>query len=199
MEWVVMDMTDMQFEDNDFDVIIDKATMDALMVQEKDVWYPSENCIHQVEAFLGECSRTLTPNGSFLSLSFAQPHFRTKYLSDKLLHLESAPYKSFPGYCSRYKWEVSFVGISKTGTFENFLYIMRMRGNGSENTTATVDTDAGANADADADADAETNADTGAVSMVGTLRAEVASYALDSDDSDDSEDESGGLRTLFKL
>eukprot|EP00978_Attheya_sp_CCMP212_P048656 scaffold555823_cov51-Attheya_sp.AAC.1 len=41
MEWLVMDMTDMsELEDDSFDVVIDKAAMDALMSNEKDVWNP---------------------------------------------------------------------------------------------------------------------------------------------------------------
>jgi 2-polyprenyl-3-methyl-5-hydroxy-6-metoxy-1,4-benzoquinol methylase len=45
MEWLVMDMTDMKvFKDNSFDVVIDKATFDALMVAEENVWEPSEMC-----------------------------------------------------------------------------------------------------------------------------------------------------------
>ena len=39
MKWLVMDMTDMAaFENESFDVVIDKATMDALMVDEGDAF-----------------------------------------------------------------------------------------------------------------------------------------------------------------
>lgn len=34
MSWITMDMTDMNFESESFDVVIDKASMDALMVDE---------------------------------------------------------------------------------------------------------------------------------------------------------------------
>jgi EEF1A lysine methyltransferase 4 len=40
MNWVVMDMTELTFEDRSFDVVIDKAAMDALTTEEGDVWAP---------------------------------------------------------------------------------------------------------------------------------------------------------------
>lgn len=38
MEWIVMDIRTMNFSDKSFDVIIEKGTLDALMVDEKDPW-----------------------------------------------------------------------------------------------------------------------------------------------------------------
>lgn len=51
MEWMVMDITSMTFAASSFDVVVEKATLDALMVEEKDPWNPSEevrdnmNCV----------------------------------------------------------------------------------------------------------------------------------------------------------
>ena len=43
MRWVFMDMTELSaFDDGSFDVILDKASMDALMVDEEDVWHPQK-------------------------------------------------------------------------------------------------------------------------------------------------------------
>jgi hypothetical protein len=43
MEWRVMDMTDLsELADETFDVVIDKAAMDAMMAVEGDVWNPSQ-------------------------------------------------------------------------------------------------------------------------------------------------------------
>eukprot|EP00612_Vaucheria_litorea_P004812 CAMPEP_0171464390 /NCGR_PEP_ID=MMETSP0945-20130129/7728_1 /TAXON_ID=109269 /ORGANISM="Vaucheria litorea, Strain CCMP2940" /LENGTH=132 /DNA_ID=CAMNT_0011991469 /DNA_START=360 /DNA_END=755 /DNA_ORIENTATION=+ len=36
--WECMDMTDLKYDDESFDVIIDKAALDALTSAEKDVW-----------------------------------------------------------------------------------------------------------------------------------------------------------------
>lgn len=43
LQWKVMDMTDMkEFQNNSFDIVIDKAAMDALVTDEGDPWHPSE-------------------------------------------------------------------------------------------------------------------------------------------------------------
>jgi len=38
MEWLEMDVRDLQFADQSFDVAIDKGTMDAMMTSKGDVW-----------------------------------------------------------------------------------------------------------------------------------------------------------------
>ena len=80
MKWVVQDMTDLQFRAGSFDVVLDKASMDALMVSEVDVWDPEEDTIVTTDRMCQCVTRVLTQNGRFIQLSFAQPHFRTKYL-----------------------------------------------------------------------------------------------------------------------
>lgn len=102
MTWIVGDICNMrdQFPSNGcFDFIFDKSTMDALSSDEGDVWYPGVDCLAAVDAFLLEVSRLLqlpsltspaiaaAENGDklFLQVSFAQPHFRTKYLMGRRL------------------------------------------------------------------------------------------------------------------
>ena len=41
MKWIVMDITDMKFNEGSFDVVIEKATLDSLLVQEKSPWRTS--------------------------------------------------------------------------------------------------------------------------------------------------------------
>ena len=43
MKWLVMDITNMEFESEKFDVIIEKATLDALLVNERDPWHMSDS------------------------------------------------------------------------------------------------------------------------------------------------------------
>jgi hypothetical protein len=55
MTWLEMDMTKMTFpvrEDGDapFDVVIDKAALDAIMVDEKSVWDPAEDVVLAADA-----------------------------------------------------------------------------------------------------------------------------------------------------
>lgn len=42
MQWLVMDIKDLKFENGSFDVVIEKATLDALLVGERDPWHLSE-------------------------------------------------------------------------------------------------------------------------------------------------------------
>jgi SAM-dependent methyltransferase len=129
MQWLVMDMTSMTFDTNTFDVVIDKASMDALCVDEGDVWDPKDDVINSVHRMCTDISRILKPKGYFLSLSFAQPHFRTKYLNGSRTSENSRcidnPYEIMKGQCDQYNWTLNYEKISKElGTFEFYLYVM---------------------------------------------------------------------------
>ena len=52
MEWMVMDIMSMTFSTSSFDVVIEKATLDALMVGEKDLWNPSEETRRNMDCVL---------------------------------------------------------------------------------------------------------------------------------------------------
>ena len=52
MKWVVMDMLDMTFIDGSFDVIIEKGTLDAMLVGEKDPWFMSDEGEDMMECIL---------------------------------------------------------------------------------------------------------------------------------------------------
>jgi len=90
LEWIEMDMTDMKktFQKKTFDIIIDKAAMDAFVTTEKDVWNPDVQVVKKCYTYLHEVSSLMktkqtggTTLGSlYLHISFAQPHFRSKYL-----------------------------------------------------------------------------------------------------------------------
>lgn len=82
MKWLEADMTTLRkvFDADSFDVVIDKAAMDALMCDEGDVWSPSEAVIEQAAAMCSGITSVLVPKGTFLQISFAQPHFRKRFL-----------------------------------------------------------------------------------------------------------------------
>ncbi|KAK8785591.1 hypothetical protein V5799_008040 [Amblyomma americanum] len=82
MKWHVMDATQLQFPDSSFDVVIEKATLDAMMVKEKDPWTISESTQILVTKVLKEVSRVLCSGGRFISITFAQPHFRSPLYAD---------------------------------------------------------------------------------------------------------------------
>ncbi|CAI2178994.1 9705_t:CDS:2 [Funneliformis geosporum] len=80
MSWIVMDVRDLIFQDESFDVVIDKGTMDALMCDEGDVWNPKSEVVEKVKKVVDEVVRILKVDGKFLYITFGQPHFRHRYL-----------------------------------------------------------------------------------------------------------------------
>lgn len=78
MSWVCMDACRLAFPDSSFDVVIEKGTLDAMLVEERDPWNISEGSAQLLHKVLKEISRVLKPGGRFVSVTFAQPHFRKK-------------------------------------------------------------------------------------------------------------------------
>lgn len=54
MQWMVMDMTNMTFPEGSFEVIIEKATLDALMVEERDPWNPTGDIRNSMDCVLSQ-------------------------------------------------------------------------------------------------------------------------------------------------
>ena len=128
MRWICMDMLELSFPECTFDVVIDKAAMDALMVDEKDVWDPDRLVIEEADKMCRGIVRVLKPGGVFYQISFAQPHFRTKYLLG--YHAEGRemdPYKSYSGISTKYNWDLTFTPIEiDGGCLNSFLYSMKI-------------------------------------------------------------------------
>ncbi|CAG2245881.1 EEF1AKMT4 [Mytilus edulis] len=76
MSWEVMDILNMTYEPETFDVVLEKGTLDALMVHEKDPWNISEETEKTIENVLTQVRTVLKADGKFISVTFAQPHFR---------------------------------------------------------------------------------------------------------------------------
>ncbi|KAK8571667.1 hypothetical protein V6N13_047325 [Hibiscus sabdariffa] len=66
MRWRVMDMTQMQFPDDTFDVVLDKGGLDALMEPELGPQLGSK--------YLSEVKRVLKSGGKFICLTLAESH-----------------------------------------------------------------------------------------------------------------------------
>ena len=126
MQWMVMDMTDMSaLDDAYFDVVIDKAAMDALMTQEGDVWNPDARAIAASRAMCQHVSRILRSGGHFLQISLNQTHFRKKYLLG--WHNNDSVDKSDDGYSEEFGWTFraeQAAEDSVPGCFGHFLYAM---------------------------------------------------------------------------
>jgi ubiquinone/menaquinone biosynthesis C-methylase UbiE len=126
MQWLTMDMRELDFPSQSFDVVIDKAAMDALVVEEGDVWDPHTEVIQSTHKNCLETQRVLTETGTFLMISFAQPHFRTKYLMGyRAAGVEVGAFQSHQGWSEVYGWTLRFKAINKgSGCLDSFLYTM---------------------------------------------------------------------------
>ncbi|KAF8410622.1 hypothetical protein HHK36_003154 [Tetracentron sinense] len=71
-----VDMLDLPFGNECFDVVIEKGTMDVLFVDSGDPWNPQPATVTKVMTMLEGVHRVLKPDGIFISISFGQPHFR---------------------------------------------------------------------------------------------------------------------------
>ncbi|XP_070989046.1 EEF1A lysine methyltransferase 4 isoform X2 [Oncorhynchus clarkii lewisi] len=74
MTWHQMDARQLSFTDASYDVVLEKGTLDAMLVEEKDPWKVSS----ETACLIDQVSRVLKPGGRFLSVTFAQPHFRKR-------------------------------------------------------------------------------------------------------------------------
>ncbi|PJF19192.1 hypothetical protein PSACC_01034 [Paramicrosporidium saccamoebae] len=81
LKWLQMDMRTLEFPSESFEVVFDKCSLDALFTDGGSVWDPSTQVRSDVGACIDEVLRVLKPGGTFISLSFGQPHFRKPYIS----------------------------------------------------------------------------------------------------------------------
>ncbi|RXG57535.1 Methyltransferase-like protein 13 [Armadillidium vulgare] len=93
------------FVPESFDVILEKATLDALLVDEKDPWRLSKDADALLKSILLQISTLLTDGGKFISLTFAQPHFRKKIMCHR-----------------RYNWSYKY--FTYGSSFHYFFYVM---------------------------------------------------------------------------
>ena len=91
MRWHTMDMMAMTFPDGDFDVVLDKGTMDVIMTDNKDPWNPTEEVKERGRKVVDNVYRVLKPGGQFIQISFDQPHFRKKFILPE--HIQWAEFK----------------------------------------------------------------------------------------------------------
>eukprot|EP00127_Corallochytrium_limacisporum_P004243 Clim_evm188s157 gene=Clim_evmTU188s157 len=79
-EWLCMDMLHMNFHPGIFDVVIEKGTLDVLVVDQEDPWRPGEDQLIKMHQALSGISKALSQEGTFISITWAQPHFRRRFL-----------------------------------------------------------------------------------------------------------------------
>jgi len=81
LKFVKMDMTNLDFGSKQFDLVIEKATLDALLVDSKSPWDLTSKGSKQVLDALRNVKSVLRPGGVFMSITFSQPHFRVPLLA----------------------------------------------------------------------------------------------------------------------
>jgi len=72
MTYNQMDGRAMEFPESNFDVVIDKACLDAILC--------GEGSTHNAQKLLQEVSRVLNPTGAYIAVSHGQPSYRLTYL-----------------------------------------------------------------------------------------------------------------------
>ena len=80
LRWTTMDMMNMEYPNETFDVVIDKATMDVIMTDNKDPWNPTEEVKSRGVLVMQNVYKVLKQSGLFIQISFDQPHFRKKFI-----------------------------------------------------------------------------------------------------------------------
>ena len=81
MNFYTMDMANLEFDDGSFDIVIEKATLDSLLVDCESQWNLADPSYKLVLKSLNEVKRVLKFNGLFISYTFSQPHFRVPLLA----------------------------------------------------------------------------------------------------------------------
>jgi len=94
-----MDMMNMTFPlagdgEGSYDVIIDKATMDVIMTDNKDPWNPTEEVKERAGKVMANVYRQLKNGGLFIQITFDQPHFRKKLILPENIKWASFKQKS---------------------------------------------------------------------------------------------------------
>ncbi|KAL2912960.1 hypothetical protein HK105_207526 [Polyrhizophydium stewartii] len=107
LHWLVADVfkLDEVFDAETFDYAIDKGTLDALLTRKHDPWNPPADLCAEIERYMAQVARCLRRGGVFLHITFAQPHFRRRFVETAGLQIETR------------------VLTGKDGGFEYFAYV----------------------------------------------------------------------------
>jgi SAM-dependent methyltransferase len=109
MKWQTVNlMESFPFENGSFDFVLDKGTLDALIVDRADKWEPEEDVYEISGKYFGEIGRVLRPGGVFLQISFGQPHFRRRLFARE-----------------EFGWVVEVHTLEPTHSFHFFMYECR--------------------------------------------------------------------------
>lgn len=77
--WLPMDIRFLNLCNDSMDLVIDKGTMDALFSDGSSPWTPSVSVLDNVGMTVTGIWRVLRKGGTWICMSFGQPHFRKQY------------------------------------------------------------------------------------------------------------------------
>ncbi|NXB02583.1 EFMT4 methyltransferase, partial [Cnemophilus loriae] len=104
LRWAVMDIRALAFPDASFDVVLEKGTLDVLMVEETDPWDVSPQAAAAMHRVLAEV------RGGGTCVGVQRPHFRKPHYAQEAF-----------GWSLRH----AACGDGDAGAFHYFLYVMR--------------------------------------------------------------------------
>jgi EEF1A lysine methyltransferase 4 len=90
LEWRVMDVREIKFDERSFNLAIDKGALDAMLYG--SLLTPEPAVLDNVKAYVDEVARVLRPGGKWLCITYQQPRFLKPLLSREEIwevHVES--------------------------------------------------------------------------------------------------------------
>lgn len=109
MIWQFGDIRDMQFENQSFELSLIKPQWIQCFTAR---WDPPDDVRSNIDRYLSEVERILVPGGTFLYITYRQPHFLRPLLARDAWDIKVETLPDRPG----------------GGVFEYFAYIMRKHG-----------------------------------------------------------------------
>lgn len=79
LKYIQMDVKTMEFNENSFDAIIDKATFDSVLVTIHQIQC-GENSTVNAGKMISQVYRVLKQDGVYIIISYGQPEYRLNYL-----------------------------------------------------------------------------------------------------------------------
>lgn len=112
--WEVMNVTQLKYEDQIFDAVFDKGTLDSLLC--------GENSTATVTKALKEVYRVLKPGGVYFMISYGKPENRLAYLENEAdfkwnIEIETVPKPTVAGELLE----------AKDGTHVHYIYLCKKK------------------------------------------------------------------------
>jgi EEF1A lysine methyltransferase 4 len=105
MKWEVMDVRELKYQDEMFDLVIDKSTIDALLC--------GNFAYLNVAIMLKECQRVLKTGGYYMAISYGVPDNREFHLIREHLKLEINTYKIEKNHEGTNATSVHYIYVAK--------------------------------------------------------------------------------------